>query len=147
MCLIKEGFIHPSVPARGQGTKAVFSRNNVYAVALFSDLLDAGFRRQIAATHMRKFSKVFRKNFELVLYRRIALPGGCMMHCSPVILIGNNNFAVMAGEVSFTGDVGDTHEITEAMKSIDDIGEWGIFFIVNMKKLKNKVDTQLSQLD
>jgi hypothetical protein len=144
---MKEGFIHPSVPARGQGTKAVFCRHDVYAVALFRDLLDAGFRRQVAATHMREFSKVFRKNYELVLYRQIALPGGSMMHCSPVILIGNNNFAVMSGEVSFTGDVGESHEITEAMKSIDDISEWDTFFIVNMKKLKNKVDTQLLLLD
>ena len=70
-----------------------------------------------------------------------------MMHCSPIILTGNNNFAVMAGEVSFTGDVGDTNEITEAMKSVNDISQWDAFFIVNMKKLKNKADKQLAQLE
>jgi hypothetical protein len=144
---MKEGFIHPSVPARGQGTKAVFCRHDVYEVALFSDLLDAGFRRQVSASHMREFSKVFRKNYELVLYRQIALPGGSMMHCSPVILTGNNNFAVMSGEVSFTGEINDAQEMTEAMKSINDISQWDVFFVVNIKKFKDRVDTQLLQLN
>jgi len=144
---MKEGFIRPTVPAKGQGTKAVFRRHDIYGVALFNDLLGAGFRREIAATQMRQFSRMFHKNYELVLYRQIPLPGGFMMHCSPVILTGNNNFAVMAGEASFTGDVGDTREITEAMKSIDDIGEWDTFFVVHMGRLKSKVDTQLLLLD
>ena len=144
---MKEGFIQPTIPAEGQGTKAVFSRHDIYAVSLFNDLLRAGFRRQIAASHIREFSKVFHKSYEFVLYRQVSLPDGCMMHCSPIILTGNNNFAVMAGEVSFTGDVGDTNEITEAMKSVNDISQWDAFFIVNMKKLKNKADKQLAQLE
>ena len=144
---MKEGFIQPTVPAEGQGTKAVFSRKDVYAVALFKDLLGAGFRREIAASHMGEFSKVFHKSYELVLYRQISLPGGCMMHCAPVILTGNNNFAVMSGDMNFRGDIGESHEITEAMKSVNDISLWDNFFVVNMRKLKSRVDVKLSLLE
>jgi len=144
---MKERFVVPSIPARGQGTKAVFSRYDIYGISLFNDLLDAGFRRDIAASQMREFSKIFHKNYELVLYRQVSLPGGCMMHCSPIIVTGNNNFAVMSGEASFTGDVGDSYEMTEAMKSINDISQWDAFFVVNIGKLKSRVDGLLSQLD
>jgi hypothetical protein len=144
---MKEGFVQPTIPARGQGTKAVFRRHDIYAVALFNDLLNAGFRREIAASHMQEFSKVFHKNYERVLYRQVALPGGCMMHCSPIIVTGNNTFAIMAGEASFSGESGDSHEKTEAMKSINDISQWETFLVVNIGKLKSRVDVLLSQLD
>ena len=144
---MKEGFVEATIPAKGQGTKAVFSRYDIYGISLFKNLLDAGFRREIAASHMREFTKVFHKNYELVLYRQVTLPGGCMMHCSPVIITSNNTFAVMSGEASFAGDVVDSHEMTAAMKSINDISQWEIFLVVNIGKLKSKVDTLLSQLD
>jgi hypothetical protein len=144
---MKEGFVEATIPAKGQGTKAVFSRYDIYGISLFGDLLRTGFRRDIAASHMREFTKVFHKNYELVLYRQVTLPGGCMMHCSPVIITGNNTFAVMSGEAGFAGDVVDSHEMTEAMKLINDISQWEIFLVVNIGKLKNKVDTLLSQLD
>ena len=142
---MKEGFIQPTVPAQGQGTKAVFHRYDIYGIALFRDLLDAGFRRDVAATQMREFARVFRKNYELVLYRQVTLPGGCMMHCSPVIVTDNNTFAVMAGEASFAGDVSEGHEMTVAMRSVNDISQWETFIVVNMKNLKERVDQQLSQ--
>jgi hypothetical protein len=143
---MKEGFIRPTTPARGQGTKAVFSRKDIYGISLFDNLLDAGFRREVAASHMREFAKVFHKNYELVLYRQVSLPGGCMMHCSPVIVTGNNTFAVMSGEASFAGEVEDSHEMTEAMKSINNINQWDTFLVVHIGKLKSRVDAKLAQL-
>ena len=40
----------------------------------------------------------------------------------------------------FRGDVGDTHGVTEPMQSINYINEWDIFYMVNMGKLKSRVD-------
>jgi hypothetical protein len=140
---MKEGFVQPTVPARGQGTRAIFSLHDLYGVSLFNDLLGAGFRREAAASHLRQYSRVFHKNYELVLYRQVALSGGCMMHCTPVIVTGSNTFAVMSGEASFTGKVLETDEKAAAIKSMNDINRWDIFFVVNIKKLKQKVDTQL----
>jgi hypothetical protein len=144
---MKEGFIQPTIPARGQGTKAVFSRHDIYSISLFDNLLDAGFRRDVAASQMREFAKVFHKNYELVLYRQVELPGGTMMHCSPIIVTSNNTFAVMSGEASFSDEVGNSHEMTEAVKSVNDISQWDTFLVVNVGKLKSRVDSLLSQLE
>ena len=144
---MKEGFVRPSVPAEGQGTKAVFSRHDVYAVSLFKDLLGAGFRRDIAGSQMEEFSKVFHKSYELVLFRKVSLQGGCMVYCAPIIITGNNNFAVMSGEANFTDDVGEIHKRTDAVKSVNDISQWDNFFVVNMRKIKSKVDRKLLLLE
>jgi hypothetical protein len=50
---MNRGFIEPSQPAEGQGTKAVFSRDAVYRVALFRELLNKGFTRKKAAAFLR----------------------------------------------------------------------------------------------
>ncbi len=144
---MKEGFVRAAVPARGQGTKALFRRSDIYSIALFGDLLGAGFRREIAASHMQEFSKVFHRNYELVLYRQVAVPGGSMMQCTPVIVTGNNTFAIMTGEASFKGNILETIEKTEAIKSMNDINSWDAFFVVNIRKLKNRVDKLLSKLE
>jgi len=36
--------------------------------------------------------------------------------------------------------------MTAAMKSTNNISQWDIFFIVNMKKLKEQADAKLAQL-
>jgi hypothetical protein len=96
---------------------------------------------------MQEFAKVFHKNYELVLYRQVELSGNYMMHCSPIIVTGNNTFAVMTGEVSFSDETGESREMTEAMKSVNDISQWETFLVVNIGKLKTKVDGLLSQLN
>jgi hypothetical protein len=42
------GFIKPTIPAEGQGTKAIFTRDDVYSLALFMSLIRQGFNRTIA---------------------------------------------------------------------------------------------------
>ena len=46
------GFVGPTEPAKGRGTKAVFTRVDVYCVELFRHLLDCGFNREVAAEHI-----------------------------------------------------------------------------------------------
>jgi len=46
---INREFIKPSTPAKGQGTKAIFTRKDVYLVALLRHLIDSGFKRSTAA--------------------------------------------------------------------------------------------------
>ena len=70
-----------------------------------------------------------------------------MVHCAPIIITGNNNFAVMSGEANFTDDVGEIHNRTEAVKSVNDISQWDNFFVVNMRKMKSKVDRKLLLLE
>jgi len=46
---INEGFIKPNIPAEGAGTKAIFTRDDVYGVALFKSLVEFGMKRKRAA--------------------------------------------------------------------------------------------------
>jgi len=49
---LKRGFIKPNQAAEGQGTKAIFTRSDVYAVALFERLIEHGITRQAAADEL-----------------------------------------------------------------------------------------------
>ena len=46
---MNRGFVIPTQKAQGQGTKAIFSREDVYAVALFQNLIQRGFKRKEAS--------------------------------------------------------------------------------------------------
>ena len=53
---MNKGFIRPSVPAKGQGTKAVFTLLDVYSVALFVQLITLfGLHRKSAAEFVERF--------------------------------------------------------------------------------------------
>ena len=52
---MNKGYIEPSIQqAKGQGTKALFSRRDVYGIALFRRLLESGFTRDKAAAFIRE---------------------------------------------------------------------------------------------
>jgi hypothetical protein len=46
---MKAGFIRPTHKSRGQGRPATFTRADVYRIALFEQLISAGFKREMAA--------------------------------------------------------------------------------------------------
>lgn len=54
---LMEEYIAPSVPSDGQGKKAYFSTNDMYAIVLFSRLLAKGFKRELASRYIREFQK------------------------------------------------------------------------------------------
>jgi len=59
---MNNGFVKPTIPAEGQGTKAIFTRVDLYLTELFRDLLNKGFKRGIAADFIRKISDIFKLN-------------------------------------------------------------------------------------
>jgi hypothetical protein len=46
---MNRGFITPSIPANGQGTKAVFTLSDVCDIAVFKFLVDKGLDRNVAS--------------------------------------------------------------------------------------------------
>ena len=46
------GFIKPSLPSTGKGTIAIFTKGDVFGVALFGKLLEKGFKREMAAEYI-----------------------------------------------------------------------------------------------
>lgn len=61
---MNNGFVKPTIPATGQGTKAVFTRVDLYFTELFRDLLNRGFKRERAADFTRKISEILKSKKE-----------------------------------------------------------------------------------
>jgi MerR HTH family regulatory protein len=51
----KEGYVRPTIAAQGQGTKAVYTLDRVYCVALFLSLLNRGFSRKVSSDLVEGF--------------------------------------------------------------------------------------------
>lgn len=51
----KEGYVRPTIAAQGQGTKAIYTLDRVYCVALFQSLLNRGFSRKISSDLVEGF--------------------------------------------------------------------------------------------
>jgi hypothetical protein len=60
---INREFIKPSIPAMGQGTKAIFTRDDVYSVALFKSFIEQGYNRLMAGVNCKKFTKYGRLKY------------------------------------------------------------------------------------
>lgn len=52
---MKDGFISPTFPSPGQGSRAIFTLDRLYCVALFQSLLNRGFNRKTAASIADEF--------------------------------------------------------------------------------------------
>jgi DNA-binding transcriptional MerR regulator len=54
---MKLGFIKPTIAADGQGTKALFSRQDAYRVELFRRLIQIGLQRKLAAQFIESYNE------------------------------------------------------------------------------------------
>ena len=52
-------FIVPTLPAKGQGTKAKYSLHNVVMIAFFKKMVDRGFKRELAKKYVDAFEKEY----------------------------------------------------------------------------------------
>ena len=62
------GFIKPSRPSEGQGKKAVFTRADVYMVALFRELLNKGLSRKVAAAYIKVMPRMVDDQVKYLLF-------------------------------------------------------------------------------
>lgn len=68
---LTRGFIRPSIQqARGQGTKALFSREDLYLVGMFRDLIGSGLSRESASVyaHESKRTEFLRAKYLVLGY-------------------------------------------------------------------------------
>lgn len=120
-------FIDSSVNASGQGTKALFSRLDVYAIALFRYMVEiCKFSREEAACQ----SKMWRQKAK----------------------IPKENGVDFFGEICFlrrTKKDGSQEILLKSYKTIKSNhknaadGNWDALFIVNFKKMKGQIDSLL----
>ena len=52
---MSQGFIEPTTPAEGKGTKAIFTLLDVYCLMLFKQILTFGIDRKTAAEFITRF--------------------------------------------------------------------------------------------
>ena len=50
---MNNGFVKPTTPAQGRGSRAVFMREDVYIIALFKNMISWGLKREVAARIIR----------------------------------------------------------------------------------------------
>jgi len=63
------GYFTPSIPSAGQGQKAFFSHRDLYAIALFVQLLDQGCKRELASSFVKRYQASYqRKETSLEFY-------------------------------------------------------------------------------
>ena len=158
---MNNGFVWPTISSKGQGTKAVFTRDDVYLVALFVDLLEKGFKRDRASGFIGKTSEILKKKgsknlayiiiyflknknntvlAELIFdpvtrWDRIDLRWGGRI---PAAIIEGNKKDDPKLKDFFTETAGQNQSSTR---------EWENIHIVNFKYIKEKVDLDLSKFE
>lgn len=59
---IMQEFVIPSIPAEGQGTKALFTFNDIFMAYFFQKLVNRGFKRSLAKKYIEAFRKEYLNN-------------------------------------------------------------------------------------
>jgi len=137
----RPGFIKPTLPAMGQGTKAGFTLGDVYAIALFKKMTETGFKRELSADIVSNFMGIVSGNpIEFIQYLI------CIVKTNPENGEQNTTISmIMRGDGLDTLDI---HLNSKAVKfdvpvDMDDLG-WEGMFIFNIVQLRQSVDLALS---
>lgn len=135
---MNNNFIQATQPAQGKGTKAIFTLMDVYGVALFQDLLQKGFKRETASKFVKGFIHRGIEAFAYVKFIRIKEGAIDTEILSPGEWVLNVN----------TGKVGEYDPKSKKIKFKEKSpgGDWRSIHMINLKKLREKVDAQLSVL-
>jgi len=146
---INRDFIKPTIPAEGQGTKAIFTIADVYCIALFSDFLTVGFNRKTASTlskNLRKYFEIDRKMGYLCI--RISIKGGTRRAFTfswSEEKVGLLNLKTGGPPVLPGAEF--TKKGRAVKKILRDSDEWGQMHLINIGLLRRKVDMALSGLE
>lgn len=141
-----QGFVRPGVPASGRGTKAVFSRAEVYGVALFKLLVERGINRKIA----KEGAKIFVEHGLATSIAHLCYTSnmeGTERKIYPYYFVGRSPLYIEIGVGNGPSD--QACKLTQRLKEPKEpliIDDWDDVHIVNIQKLQDKVDAALSAL-
>jgi len=129
------GFVKPSIPAAGPGTRASFTRTDVYRVEIFIYLITRGFKRNIAARFIEGLTSEEYFDCDYFLLRR-----------ESAAMIG---FVCLKSRYWLVDlDQGTLYRADDAEKKRENAAfkpteEWNDMFILNFKNLRELVDRKL----
>lgn len=151
---MKDNFIVPTIPAQGQGTKAIFTLDRVYCIALFQSLLNRGFSRKVAAQVVDSFhfhawydceTRIFSNNWETNIHYIILQYETEEITKVPIITTLTN----CSKEVEIKINLDNNGELKFAGASFTTTGKpknysgWRHLHIVDFKKIITEVNTAL----
>lgn len=134
------GFIKPSVMAEGQGTKAVFTRHEVYGVAIFRLLVGLGFTRPLAASYTEKFIDEMRTNPKRNPTRLVFKS---WRHENEIFVSSFNYSGKFDRFYLETAEVAELRELDMIPSTIPEY-DWETAFIVNFEHIRAEVDSALN---
>jgi len=136
---LKRDFIKPTISADGQGTKAVFTRQDVYGIELFRQLLERGLARDKARIFVKFFHDKMKEDIARNTY--LIIRQGKL---KPARKFGpeTQDTAFFAGDDEVIRlDIGST-DIRG--KIYDD--NWQFIHVMNLKFLRKQTDLALGKL-
>ncbi len=134
---VDQKFIIPSVSADGQGTRAVFTRVDVYGVALFRQLLKLGFSRTMASHITWDFvsrEKAQTRGKARYLVFKIGEKNSEPVILTSLILGRNCNINIETLEINEPEELSQEPEI-----------EWDSVIIINFQHLQEETDAALGE--
>lgn len=153
---MNKGFIKPSIQeAKGQGTKALFSRNDIYLIILFFTLIRNGINRKKSSDIIQELGEDRKsKNFETLMKSDFLLFRSSYSkekRARSMIAIDMYRGNLLDVETAMPHAFYKHKVVKEMEKAFDQIGEtesgWIVSFIINFRGLKKNTDAALSALE
>jgi hypothetical protein len=135
---VDKGYIEPSIQkAKGQGTKSLFARLDIYAVALFRMLVEKGFTRDFASKFVKGFVHrgieafgyvIFKEDEVGIIETEIYSPGEWALHLP-------------------TGNIADYDPESNTMNFREKSSRenWQFIYMLDLRMLRERIDAQLGQ--
>lgn len=140
---MNRSFVKPTISAQGQGTKALFSRRDVYRVELFRQLLEEGFDRDQG----RIFVDLYRQQ----MGTGKGNPSCLIIRLGTMKFGGNDLGPVHSAFFAFPGDkllldegYVDNDPLYGTARTEKD--KWYFMHVVNLRELRSKIDQALGNL-
>lgn len=139
-----QGFIKPSIPAPGQGRKAIFTLLDVYGIGLFARLIEFGFKRHLAAEFIHSFiAQQWRaERTEYILFRCIRQDEGYGIQVST--FEQGEAISLETGGLAILSELSEFQD--EQLKRASGDKNWVTMVIINFSKLREDIDNLLKDL-
>jgi hypothetical protein len=132
---MERGLITASHPSPGQGSRAIFTRTDVYGVALFAKLLDIGLKGELASECVNRFvSWELTQRVGYIAFQFV-IRNGKRVFVSTPWWAGDGPMNIETRE-----------KMTLGIKGGGQKKEWDGIHVINCVKLRKDVDAKLKQL-
>jgi len=134
---IDRGYIEPSIQrAKGQGTKSLFSRLDVYGIGLFRELIGKGFKRDATSRLVKGF---INRGIDAFAYVKFIENEGVIE--TEVLTPGKWALLLNTGKI---GDYDPESKIINIREKSPG-GNWTTILILDLRSLRQRIDAQLGE--